>query len=108
MSDERSCGACNLCCVLPRIDTLHKPAGVPCPHLEPSETGCCGIYLDRPHPCRVFDCAWRVGQIDERFAPSATGIMAQMYGHKHGIEPWILGMHLWLDPTRHRPGPHDP
>lgn len=43
---------CAACCIAPSISTLHKPAGVPCPHLDsallctifgkPERPSCCG------------------------------------------------------------------
>ena len=67
MSDEtqapktvagRSCGDCSLCCKLPQIDELDKPAGVWCRHCVPGRGGGCQIYDTRPVPCRVFHCSW--------------------------------------------------
>jgi hypothetical protein len=55
----RSCGQCSLCCKLPRIGELDKPAGDWCTHCAPGRGGC-KIYQDRPSECRNFYCAWRL------------------------------------------------
>lgn len=46
------CYRCGTCCIAPDISTLHKPIGVPCPHLR--EDHLCGIYADRPPVCREY------------------------------------------------------
>ncbi len=68
----RSCGTCNACCLVLRIDSepgystrfdngedVAKPAGVPCRFL--TEKGC-GIYHVRPIVCRSFKCDWLQGR----------------------------------------------
>ena len=45
-----------LCCKLPRIDALSKPAGKWCQNAKVG-TGCT-IYETRPTPCRNFRCEW--------------------------------------------------
>jgi uncharacterized protein len=52
----KSCGSCGLCCKVLEIGELPKPAGIYCPHCAIG-TGC-GIYPERPDPCRNFLCAW--------------------------------------------------
>lgn len=51
----RSCGSCTLCCRLPEIESLSKPADAWCSHC--TGTGC-AIYADRPQLCRDFLCLW--------------------------------------------------
>jgi hypothetical protein len=53
----RSCGTCSLCCKLPRIGELEKPAGDWCSHCAPGREGCT-IYQSRPAECRDFHCSW--------------------------------------------------
>lgn len=52
----RSCDACSLCCILPDIDALAKPANVVCRHCTPGQG--CLIYADRPKLCADFHCKW--------------------------------------------------
>jgi hypothetical protein len=55
----RSCGDCSMCCKLPQIDELDKPADVWCQHAMPRRGGC-RIYETRPFPCRNFHCSWMI------------------------------------------------
>lgn len=68
----RKCGACTLCCTLPAIPELDKPAGVPCRHLTAKG---CGIYdsPERPELCRSFACNWLKGAVDEHARPDIVG-----------------------------------
>ena len=66
----RKCGPCNLCCVIPAIPQLNKPADTPCEHL--TKDGC-GIYEDRPQVCRDFACNWLAGVTDEWIRPDIVG-----------------------------------
>jgi hypothetical protein len=52
----RACGTCMMCCKVPQIDELNKPAGVWCQHAASGKG--CNIYADRPSPCRAFYCSW--------------------------------------------------
>ena len=69
---KRSCGDCNACCTVLRIDSqlgystrldngedIAKPAGVSCRFL--TKNGC-GIYAVRPIVCRSFKCDWLKGR----------------------------------------------
>ena len=51
----RSCGTCTLCCRLPEIEALSKPADAWCRHCTGHS---CAIYVDRPQLCRDFLCRW--------------------------------------------------
>lgn len=89
--EQRSCGPCTACCVLPRIladdDALPhfpdgKPGYTPCAFLSPGgldKNGLCGcsVYSDRPPVCRRFFCLWRAGILtgDERRRPDQLGLM---------------------------------
>ena len=53
----RRCGTCSLCCKLPEIVVLNKPANTWCRHSEPGKGGC-GIYGTRPEKCQNFGCGW--------------------------------------------------
>jgi hypothetical protein len=52
----RECGECNLCCKLPRVDAVEKPANKWCKHARKGAG--CGIYADRPDACRSYACVW--------------------------------------------------
>jgi len=52
----KACGTCMMCCKLPRIEELDKPADRWCRHAVMGKG--CGIYPDRPPACRSFHCQW--------------------------------------------------
>jgi len=55
-STQKKCGGCNLCCKVPPIAALNKPAGQWCIHCEVGVG--CQIYANRPAGCREFSCLW--------------------------------------------------
>jgi len=68
----KSCGPCTLCCTVLDIPELAKPAGTPCSHL----CGSCGIYPDRPTPCRTFTCGWlAIEALGEAWRPDVAGFL---------------------------------
>lgn len=77
-SAPRSCGVCRICCKLPSIPELDKPADTWCEHaaLTNAKPGC-SIYDDRPGVCRDFKCAWLDGLGEERDRPDRLGVMWQ-------------------------------
>lgn len=80
MTSERSCGACTACCFALGVKPLKKPPFQRCEHQCAAG---CGIYAERPGPCRAYRCAWiedlgerrdrpdRLGVIFDRMAPGA-------------------------------------
>ena len=71
----RDCGACAVCCVVPRIDKpeIQKVSGAACRHC--TGTGC-AIYETRYPVCRSFYCAWRTVDIfDDSWRPDRSGVM---------------------------------
>jgi hypothetical protein len=77
----RGCGACNVCCVVPKIDepALQKLPGCRCPNA--AGDGSCAIYEQRPRTCREFYCGWRLADwIDERLRPDQSGIFIRLTG----------------------------
>lgn len=66
----RKCGQCQMCCVIPDIKELNKPANTPCQHLTPRG---CGIYETRPEVCRSFECNWKFGLGDASGRPDRLG-----------------------------------
>lgn len=71
----RSCGGCNACCKVLRIDDpqLQKPAGTLCQHWKQGAK--CTLYTSRPQTCRDYSCPWLngYGQPDER--PDKVGAL---------------------------------
>jgi hypothetical protein len=47
-----------MCCKLPHIEELEKPAGRWCRHAVTGKG--CGIYESRPQICRRFYCQWMI------------------------------------------------
>jgi hypothetical protein len=90
----RNCGECSLCCVLPAIPELGKPANTPCEHLTANG---CGIYAKRPEVCRRFRCHWLDGEGTDR--PDAVGAYTTRIptGNGWGSGAGVL---VTLDPTR--------
>jgi hypothetical protein len=74
-ASNKSCGACNACCVELRVDTpeFQKEGLVPCQHLTAQG---CGIYHSRFKICREFLCGWMLfGELDEDWRPDKSGVM---------------------------------
>lgn len=70
----KSCGPCTLCCRVFAVEALEKPAGVLCAHAVPARG--CGIYADRPHACRTFECVWLMDpEMPHRFRPDQTKVV---------------------------------
>ncbi|WP_071834296.1 hypothetical protein [Pararhizobium antarcticum] len=75
----RSCDSCSLCCILPDIDALEKPANTVCRHCAPESR--CLIYLDRPQLCADFHCAWMTdGAMTAEWEPSRAHMMVYSQG----------------------------
>ncbi|WP_245277120.1 hypothetical protein [Rhizobium sp. CF080] len=81
----RSCGTCTLCCRLPEIATLDKPADEWCRHC--SEGRGCAIYADRPQLCRDFLCRWMTDTtVSEDWQP----LLSKMLVYEQGPQLTIL------------------
>lgn len=76
---DRACGDCRLCCRLLRVEDpeigFDKPQGRWC---EYAYDGGCGIYPDRPSPCRTFRCAWYGGAFDDRDRPDRVHLVVAL------------------------------
>lgn len=73
----RECGACEVCCVVPEIDTpqIRKSATTRCRHA----TGGCDIHATRPDVCRGFFCGWRLlPMIPPDWRPDQKGVFVQV------------------------------
>lgn len=69
MTGPNHCESCNLCCKLPEIPVLEKPAEQWCPNCDRGRA--CTIYETRPDPCREFVCLWLGSQKTPKPLPAA-------------------------------------
>jgi hypothetical protein len=78
---DRSCGSCNVCCIVPKIDepALQKLPGCRCRNAQPD--GSCSIYEARPKTCQDFFCGWRLlPSVDEALRPDRSGVFLRLTG----------------------------
>jgi len=88
----RECGSCNLCCVVPVIDSpeLTKVSGAPCRH---SQAAGCDIYESRPQVCRRFFCGWRRTRlIPDDWRPDRSGVFVTL--EEQGVNLMLVGNSL--------------
>lgn len=75
----RSCGTCTLCCRLPDIEALAKPANAWCDHCLPDKG--CTIYQHRPALCRDFLCLWMTSPaLGPEWEPARSRMMIYAQG----------------------------
>lgn len=80
--EDRSCGACTLCCKLVSIDALGKPHGVWCQHCAVGKG--CKIYDEKPEECTTFKCLWLYDRrLDESWYPARSKCV--LYYHNDGF-----------------------
>ena len=78
----RACGTCMMCCKVPQIDELNKPAGVWCRHAVTGKG--CNIYDSRPSPCRAFYCSWmQDAGLDAEWKPDRSKFV--VYVQRNGV-----------------------
>jgi uncharacterized protein YjbI with pentapeptide repeats len=112
------CGRCfGLCCVAPAFSAsadfaIDKPAGHPCPHLQPDFR--CGIHEDLRdrgfRGCAVYDCfgaGQQVSQVtfggrDWRQDPQAAAQMCEVFGVMRQLHEllWHITAALALEPAQ--------
>ncbi len=51
-----ACGSCHMCCKLPSLEELNKPADQWCVNCEVGVG--CKQYNARPQACQAFECLW--------------------------------------------------
>jgi len=85
----RTCGECDACCTVMRVDELEKDQWTACEHLRTASGegadsgegggGCggCGVYAERPESCRRFKCLWLSGLIlsSDEDRPDRSGLV---------------------------------
>lgn len=81
----RSCGSCTLCCRLPEIEALSKPANAMCANCIAGHG--CAIYADRPSLCRDFHCLWIT---DDRLAAEWNPEHSHMMLYEQGPQLTVL------------------
>lgn len=92
MGKPRTCGTCDACCHVLRIDELGKPEYKPCQHLvQIRKKGMCGAYETRPDVCRTFRCGWLDGIIPAEWRPDRVGVM--IAGGAHTIGGQLIHAH---------------
>jgi len=87
---DRTCGSCNVCCVVSKIDepALQKLPGCRCRNAL--SNGACAIYAARPETCRGFFCGWRLlSWVDERLRPDHAAVFIRLTKD----EKLVLGPH---------------
>jgi hypothetical protein len=78
---ERTCGTCTLCCRLPEIDELSKPANAWCVNCTAGQG--CSIYDSRPQLCRDFLCSWMINlQLGPEWEPAIANMMVYGQGQQ--------------------------
>jgi uncharacterized protein len=106
--NSRTCSGCTLCCKLPSIAALEKPAGVWCRHCAPASG--CTIHAQRPQVCRDFVCGWLQGAgVGDHWFParsrmiivreaSPRRLVVHVDPERPGAwsrEPWIGDLQAW-------------
>lgn len=107
----RSCGSCTLCCHLPDIDELDKPANTFCRHCI-AGVGC-SAYEARPVTCRTFLCAWMSdAALDDAWEPARCHMLIYRQGPQLTVlvdprrpdawreEPYLAQLHAWAGKMR--------
>lgn len=93
----RSCRGCTLCCRLPDIDALDKPADEWCRHCIAGSG--CAIYESRPQLCRDFLCLWMTDpELDDMWAPARSHMMVYRQGNQVTILADPDFPDLWRQP----------
>lgn len=73
----RQCGDCAMCCKLPQITDLQKPANTWCTHCTSHKS--CGNYDHRPQMCRDFFCLFiTTDALGEEWRPSHARFLLTM------------------------------
>jgi hypothetical protein len=98
----RACRSCTLCCTLLPVDLYgdeYKPATTRCRFQKHDG---CGVYADRPRPCRVWSCRWLFDPLTKSMRrPDHAGYVIDamldtvaVNGHP------VNAVQVWCDPAR--------
>jgi len=72
------CGECSVCCDIPVIDELKKPAFTLCKNYD-LKCKNCKIYDKRPEECKNFECAYyQAPKANIAIRPDKCGVMFEM------------------------------
>jgi len=86
----RECGECSLCCEIPPVPAIKKPANHRCQFWDKG----CNLYPDHPGQCKTFLCLWMQNdKLPERLKPDQCGVMFEI----HREEKVVLAL---VDPFR--------
>tara|TARA_R110000823_G_scaffold40754_9_gene107695 strand:+ start:1713 stop:2225 length:513 start_codon:yes stop_codon:yes gene_type:complete len=91
--NTRSCGDCDVCCIVPSIDhpDLKKEVNAICPKLDQSKScNKCKIYDFRPEQCAGFDCSWKLGFGDDTDQPNQNNLLTTIKEFNNGV--WIIAI----------------
>lgn len=70
----RSCDGCAMCCLLPAVHSLGKPANSWCRHADGGRR--CAIHGAHPAECRAFHCGWLTLEfLGEEWIPARARIV---------------------------------
>jgi hypothetical protein len=100
VASGKACGTCMMCCKLPLIEELEKPACQWCRYAVIGKG--CGIYENRPSVCESFFCQW---MLDARLGPEWKPEKAKfvLYRPHEGQEIFYVAVdpaapHTWTKP----------
>lgn len=65
------CGDCTICCDVPPIPSMGKPANTMCGNCDNG----CTIYNSRPKSCREFECCYATNDWNVALRPDNCGVM---------------------------------
>jgi hypothetical protein len=67
-----------MCCTLPAIPEIGKPAGAACPHATGPQGASCTCYKARPVACRKYVCLWAASSVlPEKLRPDLCGFYVE-------------------------------
>lgn len=88
----RQCGTCSLCCEIPPVPSIGKPANHKCFFWSSG----CTLYPNHPGQCKAFECLWLQNpRLPEQLQPHRCGVLFEV----HRIEKFVLAL---VDPFRPR------
>lgn len=103
--NDRECGNCSMCCKLPSIAVLDKPADKWCQHCKPGLNGC-QIYDARPSVCSDFKCEWLREDVEDIWRPTVAKMVLHVSkaGEKFTFMNCMVDLgspNRWREPAYH-------